>query len=56
MDDEAFERAGGNRSGVHVDFMIGSAGLDVHGVLKDGTTESVMLQGEWAVNVETGST
>ena len=56
MDDEAFEGAGGNRSGVHVDFMIGSPDLDVKGTLVDGTTEPVMLQGEWAVDVETEPT
>jgi len=48
MDDEEFARAGGNQSGVHVDFMIGSAELDVDGVLPGGTTEPVMRQGEWA--------
>ena len=47
MDDEAFERAGGNRSAAHVDFMIGSADLDVDGVLPDGTTEPLMRKGEW---------
>ena len=33
MSDEEFERAGGNRSATHVDFMIGSGELDVDGVL-----------------------
>ena len=47
MDDEQFERAGGNRSAVHVDFMIGSADLDVDGILKDGTSEPLMRRGEW---------
>jgi aminopeptidase len=48
MSDEEFERAGGNRSATHVDFMIGSADLDVDGVLPDGTTEPLMRHGEWA--------
>ncbi|HKT80285.1 MAG TPA: aminopeptidase [Vicinamibacterales bacterium] len=48
MPDEEFERAGGNRSAVHTDFMIGSAELDVDGVLPDGRTEPLMRRGEWA--------
>ncbi len=48
MDDEAFERAGGNRSNVHVDFMIGSGDLDVDGVRADGSVEPLMRRGEWA--------
>ena len=51
MDDETFERAGGNRSAVHVDFMIGSPELDVDGVLPNGSTEPLMRRGEWAVDV-----
>jgi aminopeptidase len=47
MTDEAFEHAGGNRSAVHVDFMIGSAELDVDGVLPDGASEPLMRSGEW---------
>ncbi len=47
MSDEEFERAGGNRSATHVDFMIGSPALDVDGVLGDGSTEPVMRRGEW---------
>ena len=49
MDDDAFERAGGNRSAVHVDFMIGSPELDVDGLLPNGTSEPLMRRGEWAV-------
>jgi aminopeptidase len=48
MDDEAFERAGGNRSAVHVDFMIGSERLDIDGVLDGGGAEPLMRHGEWA--------
>ena len=48
LDDEAFERAGGNRSATHVDFMIGSGELDIDGVLADGSVEPVMRRGEWA--------
>jgi aminopeptidase len=48
MSDPDFERLGGNRSAVHVDFMIGSADLDVDGVLADGTAEPLMRKGEWA--------
>jgi aminopeptidase len=51
MDDDTFERAGGNRSAVHVDFMIGSDQLDVDGVLPNGTSEPLMRAGEWAVDV-----
>jgi aminopeptidase len=48
MEDGAFEHAGGNRSGVHVDFMIGSGALDVDGVLPGGSVEPLMRSGEWA--------
>ena len=48
MSDAEFERAGGNRSAVHVDFMIGSGDLDVDGVLANGSTEPLMRKGEWA--------
>lgn len=44
---DEFERAGGNRSVVHVDFMIGSAELDVNGVLPNGAIEPLMRRGEW---------
>ena len=53
MDDEAFAAAGGNRSIIHVDFMIGSAALDIDGVLADGTIEPLMRRGDWAQDVET---
>ena len=49
MDDATFERAGGNLSAVHVDFMIGSEELEVDGVRSNGSTEPVMRRGEWAI-------
>jgi aminopeptidase len=51
MTDEQFEQAGGNRSATHVDFMIGSAELDIDGVLADGTVEPLMRRGDWAQDV-----
>lgn len=39
---------GGNVSLTHVDFMIGSAELDIDGELADGTVEPVMRNGNWA--------
>jgi aminopeptidase len=48
MSEEAFEQAGGNRSQVHVDFMIGSGELDIDGVLDGGRVEPLMRGGEWA--------
>jgi len=48
MTQEDFEKAGGNRSSIHVDFMIGSGELDVDGVLANGTSEPLMRKGEWA--------
>jgi len=48
MSDAAFEQAGGNRSAVHVDFMIGSGAMDVDGVDAGGSAEPLMRGGEWA--------
>ena len=48
MTDEQFEAAGGNRSAIHVDFMIGSGDLDVDGVEAGGGAEPLMRRGEWA--------
>ncbi|AKG34610.1 aminopeptidase [Paenibacillus durus] len=39
---------GANVSLTHVDFMIGSAELDIDGELPDGTVEPVFRQGNWA--------
>jgi aminopeptidase len=48
MNQEDFEKAGGNRSAIHVDFMIGSGDLDVDGIRQDGSAEPLMRKGEWA--------
>jgi aminopeptidase len=48
---EAFAAAGGNLSDAHVDFMIGSAQMDVYGVCEDGVEQPLMRQGEWAFSV-----
>ena len=47
MTDEQFLRAGGNRSAVHVDFMIGSSALDVDGILTGDQAEPLMRRGDW---------
>ena len=47
MSDDEFTAAGGNRSVVHLDFMIGSGSVDVDGVCDDGQVEPVMRAGEW---------
>jgi aminopeptidase len=49
MDEDAFRADGGNISMIHVDFMIGSAQMDVDGVLHGGSHEPIMRGGEWAV-------
>lgn len=51
LPNEEFAARGGNHSLVHMDFMIGSADMDVDGVRQDGTTEPVMRAGEWAFEV-----
>ncbi len=48
MSDKAFINAGGNDSLVHVDFMIGNGTLNIDGITKEGKTEAVMRNGEWA--------
>ena len=49
MTPEEFERAGGNRSATHVDFVIGSADLDIDGVLPGGAVgDAAMRAGEWS--------
>jgi aminopeptidase len=39
---------GGNKSLIHIDWMIGSGQIDIDGVAADGGRVPVMRQGEWA--------
>src|SRR6185295_14817382 len=48
MSEAEFEQAGGNRSAIHVDYMIGSGEMDVDGVNEGGSAEPLMRSGEWA--------
>ena len=45
---EEIAAKGGNKSLIHVDWMIGSDKIDIDGVNADGSTEPVFRQGEWA--------
>ncbi|PYE54545.1 aminopeptidase [Deinococcus yavapaiensis] len=45
---DAMAASGANDSLIHVDWMIGSADMNVDGIREDGTTEPVMRAGEWA--------
>jgi aminopeptidase len=45
---EELQREGFNQSLTHVDFMFGSAELDVDGEKPDGSLEPVMRGGAWA--------
>ena len=47
MSRDELERRGANQSLIHIDWMIGSAEIDVDGVRTDGGTEPVMRAGEW---------
>ncbi len=48
LTEEQIVAQGGNRSFIHVDWMIGSGALDIDGVHEDGRREPVFRQGEWA--------
>ena len=51
MTNEEFAAAGGNKSLIHTDFMIGSAEMSIDGITKDGAREPIMRNGEWAFEV-----
>jgi aminopeptidase len=47
MNDEELAALGANSSLIHVDWMIGSAEMDVDGISADGAAEPLMRAGEW---------
>ncbi|MBP3038526.1 aminopeptidase [Bacillaceae bacterium Marseille-Q3522] len=49
MSSEELEKNGLNESITHVDFMIGSAEMNIEGVTKEGKTEPIFQNGNWAI-------
>lgn len=47
MNEEQLGALGANSSLIHVDWMIGSAQMDVDGIAQDGAAEPLMRAGEW---------
>ena len=45
---EQIAAQGGNKSLIHIDWMIGSGEIDIDGVRPDGTRVPVFRRGEWA--------
>ncbi|WP_100372949.1 aminopeptidase [Bacillus sp. FJAT-45037] len=48
MNKEELEKNGLNTSNTHVDFMIGSADMNIDGITEDGKREPVFRDGNWA--------
>ena len=48
MSKEELAACGANDSMVHVDFMIGTRGMNIDGVQEDGTVVPVFRNGNWA--------
>ncbi|WP_175638819.1 aminopeptidase [Metabacillus schmidteae] len=48
MSREELEKVGVNSSITHVDFMIGSADMNIDGIKEDGTIEAIFRNGTWA--------
>lgn len=48
MDEQTLATKGANSSLIHVDWMIGSASMNVDGIAQDNSTEALMRTGEWA--------
>ncbi|MBP1990495.1 aminopeptidase [Paenibacillus eucommiae] len=49
MSKEELDGQGYNASLTHVDFMIGSAEMDIDGITADGTREPIFRQGNWVI-------
>jgi len=47
MDPETLAAKGANTSLIHVDWMIGTAAMNVDGIAADGANEPLMRAGEW---------
>jgi aminopeptidase len=47
MSEEELAKLGANSSLIHVDWMIGSAEMDVDGIAASGSAEPLMRSGEW---------
>ena len=47
MNEEELADLGANSSLIHVDWMIGSAEMDVDGITASGVAEPLMRAGEW---------
>ena len=47
MDNTELAKRGANESLIHVDWMIGSATMDIDGITADGTAEPLMRKGAW---------
>ncbi|MCZ2158091.1 aminopeptidase [Bartonella sp. 220] len=45
---EEIAARGGNKSMIHIDWMIGSGEIDIDGIAQDGTKVPVFRKGEWA--------
>ena len=48
MSEQELNALGANSSIIHVDWMIGSAEMDVDGITPNGTSEPLMRNGDWA--------
>jgi aminopeptidase len=48
MSSDELAESGVNSSIMHVDFMIGSAEMDIDGIRDDGTVEPIFRKGNWA--------